>query len=1240
MARWLKIFLLVVGVAGLGLATLPFWLGGLLRPILHSRGLSFERYERIGYTRFHLIRVHYANASVAFTANQIESVTPLLWLAQRLRGAEPTLSVEGWRVQRIAGAAQATGEKTIKGLTDLQAALDQFGPQIIYWLPHVQLSTGGVSGFGPDVTITKASWEKSILTVDRLNIADHQLAFVLRPAADGSIVLTAHTVENDVRMRLVLAGTEIKGEALLWDQALQVSARFPAQGWLPTEARAVAENWRLPAARLKLGVPYAEVRGEARLLWRDHAFDLSVNAQAEPAPDSKTKAPPFEANATAHGTLRELTLTTLHIDAPFATAKLTAPVTFSLARPLSAESAQLIVQADLAKLPWLEARGKMQGTVNVTGDTAAARQTFELKFSDVAVQDFSIQAAQASGVLQWPLLELTRLKVQLDEYSSLETHGSVNWQTRELTGVALAAKLSPAWFARWLPKGASWTTAEITATAAGPLAAPRHQGSLKLTAAQWPPLHPLDLESSWQGVGAKLEISAQAATEKSSLELAGTLEPHGLQLTKLQISSGGQPKWQLTTPAQFVWSPTWEMSDLALETKENPSGLSAIALAKEEGRVPPTTAASIRLKAKGGANGFIDLAATHFDSVWLADWVTLTGPGWKIDALQATGHVADRVLVFDASLAGQIEMSPRPAQVKLVAHGDARGIEIKEFKVVESERVLTQATGRLPLAWVMEPMPHLALDETAPWELSATTEPDSPLWATLSASTGLELVKPTAKINLKGTLRQPVGELKVAAAKLSVAPARWKFSVPEFEELVLDLAFGRDVMKVTTFTAKLDGQAMQLSGQLPMNDERWEKLWREPAAFDWHEATAQLDIPEADLALLAHQLPNFPLVQGRLSAHVKLSPGAKFAGELHLTDAASRPLAPFGALREIQANLVIGDHLITVQTLTATLAGEPVTLDGSVALASDGAPRFALGLKGKNLPLVRSTGLLLRSDLDLRATTDAAGLTRLTGVMTIRDCLILANVNLKTLLPTGRRGVTRQPPYFTIQVEPFQHWPLAVEIRARSAIRVRTTAYNGVGSAHFQIGGTLGEPRAVGELTVDRGQILFPFATFKVQQGAVRLREADPFHAVVNLNATSQRRDYQMKLEMTGELPTPNVVISSTPAMEAADVLLMVMTGQPPASDTTATGASGTRLAMLGAYLSRGLFQDLGFGGEERLEISAGEHVSRQGRETYEFEYKLGEQWSLLGEYDAFDNYNAGLKWRVYTQESTPLEKK
>ena len=49
------------------------------------------------------------------------------------------------------------------------------------------------------------------------------------------------------------------------------------------------------------------------------------------------------------------------------------------------------------------------------------------------------------------------------------------------------------------------------------------------------------------------------------------------------------------------------------------------------------------------------------------------------------------------------------------------------------------------------------------------------------------------------------------------------------------------------------------------------------------------------------------------------------------------------------------------------------------------------------------------------------------------------------------RGVTLQPPYFAVPVDPFRQWPLAVEIRAPGVVRVRTTVYNGGGSGLFQL---------------------------------------------------------------------------------------------------------------------------------------------------------------------------------------------
>jgi translocation and assembly module TamB len=85
--------------------------------------------------------------------------------------------------------------------------------------------------------------------------------------------------------------------------------------------------------------------------------------------------------------------------------------------------------------------------------------------------------------------------------------------------------------------------------------------------------------------------------------------------------------------------------------------------------------------------------------------------------------------------------------------------------------------------------------------------------------------------------------------------------------------------------------------------------------------------------------------------------------------------------------------------------------------------------------------------------------------------------------------------------------------------------------------------------------------------------------------------------------------------------------------DTAVSGIGDRkRLTVLGAYLGRGFFGGLGGDDSERLTITSGEQVTQQGGETYLVEYLLGNRWSLVGEYDEFDDYNVGLKWRVFSE--------
>jgi len=280
---------------------------------------------------------------------------------------------------------------------------------------------------------------------------------------------------------------------------------------------------------------------------------------------------------------------------------------------------------------------------------------------------------------------------------------------------------------------------------------------------------------------------------------------------------------------------------------------------------------------------------------------------------------------------------------------------------------------------------------------------------------------------------------------------------------------------------------------------------------------------------------------------------------------------------------------------------------------------------------VRQTGLLLRGDVDLHLVTDNDAVPRIAGTVRLRDSLFLSD--LRALIPTGGAGPAKRPPYFAVESPPFSAWRLAVDIQGDHFLRLRTAFFNGVASARFRLAGTLGTPRITGEAVADRGQVMLPFATFTVQRGSVRLTEADPYEPSLNLTGVARRYGYDLRMELTGKASAPILTFTSSPPLEAEQVLLMVMAGETP-SDTI-TYAGNQRFARLGTYLGQNLLNSLGGNATdtERLSISPGEKVSRQGRETYEIEYGLGKRFTLVGEYDEFDDFNLGVKWRVFRRK-------
>jgi translocation and assembly module TamB len=626
--------------------------------------------------------------------------------------------------------------------------------------------------------------------------------------------------------------------------------------------------------------------------------------------------------------------------------------------------------------------------------------------------------------------------------------------------------------------------------------------------------------------------------------------------------------------------------------------------------------------------GRIEVAASNVSAKWFSDLVALPGPTWTVSLLALVGTWDRGPMTFSLITGASIDIGEgRAAAVNIAARGDQDGMRIEALRATEADSTVINATGRLPFTLSPGGGQVFRIEPNGALLLEAEVAPNSAFWQKLAAVSGIELQEPQASAHLTGTWRQPEGNASLRAARIAIDSKRVTRPLPAIESLDIEIVGDRRGVTLQRCSIKVEGQSVRAEGRLPVPEGQWDELFKHPLATARQGADLRLEVPDAEVAVFTRFLPAVLAPKGRLQADVQYKDGG-LEGFLRLRDAASRPLGPLGVLQEISADIAMSGRKFALRGVTAKSGGQPVTLNGIVELRDGAAPRFDLALRGENLPFVRQTGLLIRGDLDLKLQTPENGEPRLSGNVNLRDSLFLSDV--RAFLPKGGASAARRPPYFAIETPPVNSWALAVDLGGEEFIRIRTPVFTGVASARFRLGGTLGEPRAIGEIAINHGNVRMPFATFAVTQGSVRLTESDPYEPAVYLRGTGRRYGYDLTMEVEGTASQPIVVFTSSPPLDSEQVVLMVMTGAPPSSEIT--NSATQRAASIGLFLGKSLLGSIGADGNDadRLSFESGEKISRQGKETYDIEYKLSDRWSLTAEYNEYDEKNAGVKWRIF----------
>ncbi len=887
---------------------------------------------------------------------------------------------------------------------------------------------------------------------------------------------------------------------------------------------------------------------------------------------------------------------------------------------LEATAATLTVAED-HRLEHLWARGQLAWPPSSPPPNNWPTLDLEATAATLTVAGFRLEEIRATSTFNWPWLNVASLTARQAEGATMSASASLDCQARRLESAELVADHLD--LRHWLPSELAYDSLSLNVQASGPLIRPAHAGQLLLEGLRGGRLPSMRVAATWHGEGLDLpHLAVQATSPPGSIDMAASLSLADRQLAaqveRLTVAWEQEILARLHSPGALILA--WDASpaDWRLELRHWRWQVG------EEGELTFDGAC------QWPAPGELEIAIRHLD---LGRWPQPLPTPWsglliehaQLEAAWANGPATFRA----ATTARWSDGDATELHLALRLAGDPNGIHIEAAELADPNGLVLVASGQLPATIEPAQTAHfLRWHDQAPLAIEATIVNATQIWDRLAATTGVHLRQPDAHLSISGTLANPQGRLQATADAVEIrSPA---LTLPNIEAVRLDMAVDSTHATLTSLTATVEGQPVRFEGSVPLS----QAFWRQPTRPDtWpslEQASARLEVAEAKIADFAHLLPSTLSPQGHLGLELALRPGLKLAGDLRLVDAATRAMLPIGPIRDIQAHFQLADRRADIVQFNGELAGQTVTVAGHLAWPVGGSPELSLHLLGQRVPLARQPGLILRADVDLQLTATQAGPPKLAGTLRPRDSFYLAE--WRSLLPGQPLSVPRRPPFFSVTEEPFADWLLDVKIEGHRSLRVRTPLFRGELSPNLRLGGTLREPFAVGEVRVADGRLQFPFATITIVDGHVVLASDNPYRPQLFVTGTARAFDYDLRLQVSGFADAPVWDMSATPPLTPEAIVLLITAGEVPRD--TITLSDRQRAGRLMFFLGRNLVSELWMdeSSADRLTIRSGEAVTRDGRETYAVEYKLTDRWSLVGEYDQFNDINVGIKWRIYSK--------
>jgi translocation and assembly module TamB len=259
-------------------------------------------------------------------------------------------------------------------------------------------------------------------------------------------------------------------------------------------------------------------------------------------------------------------------------------------------------------------------------------------------------------------------------------------------------------------------------------------------------------------------------------------------------------------------------------------------------------------------------------------------------------------------------------------------------------------------------------------------------------------------------------------------------------------------------------------------------------------------------------------------------------GKVQVTSGAVAYIDLPSALSDINGSLIFNQDRLQIESLTAHTGGGLVSF-GGYATAYNGKFNFDLSVRGQDVRLRYPPGVSAMANADLHFAGSAAA-------STLNGEIIVTKLAMTPGFDFGRYLERSQSSGLAPTNQLLNRIRLDVHIATTPELQMQTASMRLSGDADLHLRGTAAKPAILGRADVIEGEVQFNGTKYRLERGDITFINPVTTTPVLDLQATTRVQDYDITLNLNGQIDRPNVTYRSEPPLPTADIIGLLAFGQ------------------------------------------------------------------------------------------------